>query len=778
MPRFAAGMMQFKVQQEGVEWSLVTENIRSEEDLEIAREALKDALPKLGFEVRGDLPAESGSTLAVPAIAPVRRYWDGRSLAVVDVLLPTARIELHTKKKPPEVRWEQDDFPGAAAVVGQPAVAIEVNGAVIVRRSSIPAITPAYERSTWDEANAELAIEGILNFEDLPSFPQGIAGTVSVDGGADNFPLIFDPETRKFRTTVRLGDDHPRSIQLRFTWDAKWDGNSLTSENELVMPVAFGEAEFLTAEGTYAASIFLGLPPEFVRFAKHEYLPDKIDLQFRFRTYEWQCSALHESGTAAPAVYKIDWVGDALDTFRRAAPGEILMSVAGESTPRRVLLFPGLVRGVWTDRDGRQAFRITSTGIDERPITNLLSAANAEKIQATIVDGTILPEKPIAFASHVVFKDGTIVPLDPGGFKPLFLSDPGILWKSKPKRATLIGAEPNAPGAATLLRASGASALDHEVTPATIPLARLQDLGTAPAIFQFGDAALQMLIYRTGAGKFGGEIEESAVPGAGAVGLYFRGFYFNVKLIDADGPLAPGGKLLLLDTPLSLSFAALSSHLLAFSPLRAAFDPKRSVVNIFAGGRQIALSADDAGIVSKADPSAFSHLGYIYGPSADATWSPVAAKEVPWLYTYDNLVFALTEDEAVTFNGWFLPNGSAVFPAQPPFSAYGFHFSTSGAVASAVLDPLPLRVARWESKLTDIENAAFDEFEAKIGIKLNEIAVDATSHQQISEQSFSITTDDGRQYEISIQLDQASHSLRLVVAPPASAPAVRFFSLT
>jgi hypothetical protein len=773
--------MQFKARQEGEQWSFITENIRSEDDLDIARIALTDALPKLGFEVTDDLDAKkSGSTLVVPVIAPVRRYWDGSSLATAEVPLDKARIALNTTKKTTEVRWEQDDFT-AVATVGQPPAAIAIDGAVIVKRSSMPEVIPAYERSTWDEANAELAIQGTLNFNDLPSFPPGTSGTVSVDGGTDTFPVIFDPGTSTFRTTVRLGGDHPRSIQLRFTWDATAKEESLTSEKEFVMPVEFGDAEFQTAEGVYAASIFLGLPPKFVRFAQHEYLPDEIDLHFRFRTYEWRCSATHESGTAAPAVYAIDWVGDALETFRRAAPGEIMMSVAGESTPRRVLLFPGLVRGVWMYRDGRPALRITSTGIDERPITELLSAETGEKSRATIADGFILPEanKPIAFASHVVFKDGTVVPLDPGGFKPLYLSDPAVFWKpKKPRRAMLVGAEADAPASATLLRATGASSLDSDVTPATIPLARLQDLGTAPAILQFGDAALQMLIYRAGGGKFGDEIEQRTVPAAGAVGLYFRGFYFNVKLIDADGPLAPGGKLLLLETPLSLSFPALSNHLLAFSPLRAAFDPRRGVVSIFAGGRQIALSADDAGIVSKADPSAFSHLGYIYGTSDSATWSPVAAKETPWLYTFDNVVFGLTDDDAVTFNGWFLPNGSAVFPAQTPFSAYGFHFSPSGAVASAVLEPLPLKVARWESKLTDIDNAAFEKFEEQIAIELNKIAVDATSHQQISKQSFPINTEDGRQYEVSIQLDQASQSLRLVVTPPASAPAVRFFALT
>jgi len=772
--------MQFKAQQEGEQWSFIAEKITSEDELNIARIALSDALPKLGFEVADHLDAKkSGSTFVVTVTAPVRRYWEGSSLASADVPLNKARIALNTTKKPTEVSWEQDGVL-AVATVGQPQPAIAIDGAVIARRSSIPEIIPAYDRSTWDEANAELAIQGTLIFNDLPSFPPGTAGKVSFDGGTVDFPVTFDPETSTFRTTVRLGGDHPRSIQLRFTWDAV-DGSPLTSESELVMPVRFGEAEFLTAEGIYAASIFLGLPPKFVRFAQHEYLPDEIDLHFRFRTYEWRCSALHESGTAAPAVYEIDWVGDALETFRRAAPGEIMMTVAGESTPRRVLLFPGLVRGVWMYRDGRLAFRITSTGIDERPITELLSAATGEKSRATIADGFILPEttKPIAFASHVIFKDGTVIPLDPGGFKPLYLSDPAVFWKTKkPKRAMLLGADEDAPASATLVRTTGASSWDSDVTPSTIPFARLQELGTAPAILQFGDAALQMLIYRSGGGKFGEEIEQRAVPGAEAVGLYFRGFYFNVRLIDADGPLAPGGKLLLLDTPLSLSFTALSNPLLAFSPLRAAFDPKRGVVSIFAGGRQIALSADDAGIVSKADPSVFSHLGYIYGTSDSATWSPVAAKETPWLYTFDNIVFSLAADDAVTFNGWFLPNGSAVFPAQTPFPAYGFHFSPSGAVASAVLEPFPLKVARWESKLTDIDNAAFEAFEAQIAIELNKIAVDAASHQQISKQSFSITTEDGRQYEVSIQLDQASHSLRLVVTPPASAPAVRFFALT
>lgn len=779
MVAFTAGTLQFKAKQDGSKWSFVAEKIRNEDDVEMAHLALSDALPKLGFELEHDLQANGSSTIVVPVIAPVYRYWNGANLESGEILGPDARLELRTAKQPAVVGWAQEGLAEQRVVVGQDAQPIVHDGGVIALRSSVPTVAAAFDTLSWNDEHAELAAEGALRFENLPGFTPGTEGNVAIDGDAAEFLVAYDADAQRFRTTIRLGDERPRAMRLRFTWNARWNGDALTSESELVMPVAFEDAEFSTTDGTFGACIFLGLPPEIVRFAKHSYLPDEIALRFQFRTHQWLCNARHQPDTACPAAYKIEWEGEEVfKTFRRAAPGRIVMSVVGETRQsREIALLPGLVRGTWTNRDDRAQFRLAPAGIDEREIRSFIAAESNVAIDVTVTnDGYVVPaQNALRCASHIVFKDGATVPLDPGAFKPLYLDDPAALW-GRSKRTALVGAEPNAPDVAvTLLRGSAALIRGDGASLASIPRALLQELAAAPAILQFGDAQYQLLVYRGTTPKFGARLDTSGVAAAKTAGLYFRGFYFVVRLISADGPLAPGGKMLLLDTPLSLSFAAMSNHFLAFSPLRAVVDSKRGFVRLLAGGHRIDLSLND-GIITRAEPAAFARLGYLYGSRDNAMWSPVPSKAAPWLYTFDNLAFAATDD-SIAFAGWFLPNGAAVFPAQAPFPAYGFDFSNSGSVASAVLDPLPLRIGRWETEL-DVDESRLEEFEAKVEERLKEISVPPSSHQQISQHSFTVDTDDGRQYELTVQLDQATPLLRLIVAPPSSSPAVRFFSLT
>lgn len=779
---FSPGTFRLKAQQAADGWSLVSDDVENEERMQMLCAALTDALPRLGFEPPAQIDASGVAKLTLPVTPPQRRYWSDTTLESEAVLETAATFEARINSRSTSVRWKQNGI-DALVTVGEDAPNLVIPGGIVARASAVPTITFGDVRALWKQTTGELEIEASAAFDDLPRFEQTLAADVILVLTGESFDGSYDPATGRFKTTVILRDQHPRTIELQVLWQAQWQSAPLASQFTVTVPFHLGPAEFKSASRGFAAHIYLGMEPVCVRFAQHDYLPDELVLDFSFRNQSSRCRIQHHEDTSEPALYDVaEWIGEALADFRRAAPGRIQFSIADESGPRRqVMLLPGIIDGTWTFAKNKPAFRLASSTLDERLIEKACDSVTAEPFEVNVTRRIVAMSEGTNLVTHFVFTDRSRVPINPGKFSPLFLRDPLCLWR-QPKqrpRSALAGTFTEPLADVTKYRGSDSTSIDDSLTNGTIATTNLQSAAPGPAIFDFG-ARHQLLILRhdTPSKGFGAPIRVDVVPSDKPLGLYFRGFYFTVEVVDVKGDFAPGSKLLLLQKPLRLHFGALTNHVMAFSPLRASYSHEHStVVIVDRDQRTIVLSFDGNGVIGDVSGEAFDRLGYVYGGRKAPHWTPAAGALEPWLYTFDNLAFAL-DNEHLSFAGWLLPGGSALFDEQPPFAPYAFDFTGQPASAKAVLQPFPLRVKNWLVRLPGVSDEVRQKFEETVDEKLRELDFAAGEvQQQIARAEFTVPLDGRREYQAVCEWNPGTKEVHLLVGPPLRTPAVQFFTL-
>lgn len=778
---FSPGTFHLTAQQAGNDWNLVSGKVDNEEQMQMLCEALTDALPRLGFEPPAKIDLSGADKLTLPVTPPQRRHWAGTTLEAEAVLGAAATFEVRLNSRATSVRWKQGDI-DTSAIVGQGGPNVIVRDGIVARASANPNVTLGDVHAVWKQTTGELEIDAGATFDDLPPFEQPFAADVVFVLTGESFDGAYDPATKRFKTTIMLREQHPRTLDLQVLWQAQWQSNPLQSQFTVTVPFHFGPAEFKSASRDFAAHIYLGMEPVCVRFAQHDYLPDELVLDFSFRDQSSRCLITHHEDTREPALYDVvEWIEEALADFRRAAPGRIQFSIADESGPRRqVMLLPGIIDGTWTFADRKPAFRLASSTLDETLIEKACDAVTAEPFEVNVTRRIVTMNEPMNLVTHFVFTDRSRVPINPGKFSPLFLRDPLCLWKqtNQRPRAAFAGALTEPLTDVTRYRGSDATEMQDPLTNGTIATTIVQDAAPGPTVFDFGGRH-QLLICRHDAPPkgFGAAIRGDVVPSNKPLGLYFRGFYFTVEVVDVKGDYAPGSKLLLLQKPLPLQFGALTNHVMAFSPLRASYSHEHSMVSIIdRDQRVIALSLDGNGVFGDDSGEFFGRLGYVYGDRKTAQWTPAAGGDEPWLYTFDNLAFAL-KDEHLSFAGWLLPGSSAMFDEQPPFAPYAFDFTGQPASAKAVLEPFPLSVKNWLVPLPGVSDDVRKKFEKDVNDKLRELDITGNAQQQIGRAKFTVKVDDKREYQAVCESNPGMEEIHLLVGPPLRTPAVQFFTL-